>query len=175
MKKLLSITAIFAIAILFSGCGQNKNEDSVNTILDESISLFSKNRVCVSEYEDALKSTLYTDGEKLRINSEGMSLMGEKEGAEFFIINDGEWIWTWDSTTKEGTKFPAEAPELDQEYLIDEATDTDAFDGEVELTDTRGKFTYSCSKWSVDNSMFTPPEDVTFVDFSDLFNLDLEF
>jgi hypothetical protein len=41
--------------------------------------------------------------------------------------------------------------------------------GNVSTSDLQNKMDYKCSPWSADQSMFTPPADINFTDYSQMF------
>jgi hypothetical protein len=68
------------------------------------------------------------------------------------IIAKADGIYTWSSGMPQGVKMPrptATAPAP--------ANSTQSFDPNTELN-------YSCKAWVADNSKFTPPTDITFMD-----------
>jgi hypothetical protein len=74
-----------------------------------------------------------------------------------FMINDGEYVYIWSSQMSEGIKY--EVDMFDEDITQDDET-----------TDTSAEFPYSCSPWSPSPDAFVPPSDVTFMDFSLIWN-----
>lgn len=159
---------ILVIPILFiltgAGCGGGSNPNTPGGDL-----FANENRKCTSEYENGGTMVMYTDGENVRVESNDLEtdILGE---ATYYTIADSEWIYTWNSGSQEGTKFPVVEGE-EEDWDIDEDFDEQAFEEDMQSVDGYGEFTYSCERWNVDASMFVPPADVTFTDYSDFFSL----
>lgn len=150
--------------LLGAGCSSSNPQ---NTTTD---TLFTNNhRTCTSEYENGGTTIMYTDGENVRLESVGLE-MNTLGNATYYTIADSEWIYSWSSESDQGTKFPVIESE-EEELNIDEEFDKQAFEEEIRSVDGYGEFTYSCERWNVDSSVFAPPSEITFTDYSDIFSL----
>lgn len=111
-----------------------------------------KNVTCEISYPDNGGSgTVYVAGEKMR--SDYMMTVSGKT-MEGHMISDGAYMYSWQGTT--GMKFKADAV----------ATPTPAAGSQTQQqgADIDQEVDMDCGNWSVDNSKFTPPTDVTFTD-----------
>ena len=111
-----------------------------------------KNQTCTIKYpagEQIGEGTVYVSGKNLRgdftITSEGKTI-------DSHIIQDETYMYSWSSLTPQGIKMKIADLEKVQASPTTESVDLEK---EVDV---------NCSHWSVDNSMFTPPSNVTFVE-----------
>ncbi len=72
------------------------------------------------------------------------------------IISDGSQYF-WNNDDKKGFKTAVLADDTQQ-------TDSQSSDS----VDTKAKFSFECEQWTIDNSKFTPPSDVTFQDLTQI-------
>jgi hypothetical protein len=75
-----------------------------------------------------------------------------------YVINDGEYSYTWSSQSNQGLKFKIDATTQPTKEQDKSGVDLDK-EGDVD-----------CKSWGVDNSRFTPPSNVTFTDFTSTIN-----
>lgn len=112
-----------------------------------------KNQTCTVNYpagDQITTGTVYISGKNVRGD---FSSTVEAQNIEYHMITDGEFLYSWSSTLPQGIKIkidptqPSPSPAAGQ---VDLNTEVDV----------------KCSSWSVDNSKFTPPADVTFREIS---------
>lgn len=111
-----------------------------------------KNVSCKINYPDnAGSGTVYVTGDNMR--SDYMMTVSGKT-MEGHMISDGTYMYSWQGTT--GMKFKADAV----------ATPSPAAGqtSQQQGADINEEVDMDCDNWSVDNSKFTPPADVTFTD-----------
>jgi hypothetical protein len=115
------------------------------------------------EYDEEGKHIItYVKGEKMRTDATG----GE-EGNGSMIFKDNT-SWTWDSATKQGFTFkapevsPAETETEDDNETEDMMEDSEEMKADVE------KYKDSCKNENIPDSTFEPPSDVTFQDYSQM-------
>jgi len=126
---------------------------------------------CTYKNSDGEEGTIYTDGKRVYAEVRNAPVPGET-GENVNMINDGSVMYTWDIATKKGQKISlADMKDLQkraddflpsdmQEYL----QHNDAGDESADVPDNDQKL--SCEKWHVDERVFVPPTDVTFVDMN---------
>jgi len=104
----------------------------------------------------------YTDGERLRVEMTATSPEGSFNSN---MINDGEFIYTWGDTPEGMMAIKMVNPETSE-------TDTTVHDTASPSPDSNSyvdvdeEVSYDCDRWTVDNSVFTPPSDVEFMDMA---------
>lgn len=127
-----------------------------------------------NEEEDVMGSTfemdVYTTGKKTytkqKITSEGLD-----EPMESFMIMDGEWLYSWGNLTGMATKTKMESFEKMAEEFS-EYSDTN--ESRKNSMDFQKQMDYNCKPWVPDNSKFTPPAGIDFVDYSEQMETDME-
>jgi hypothetical protein len=106
------------------------------------------------------EGTTYVSGGKVRgdfsVTQEGKTTINH-------MISDGQVSYIWQDGEKNGFKMTLSAEDA-AEIKSDTSTSATAATG----ADLDQKVDYNCSAWIPDNSMFDPPKDVTFTDFSDM-------
>lgn len=138
---------------------EQKSEDS-GSIKGSIKSLLSrgKNVSCTVKYpmrESSYEGKVYVSANKMRGN---FSTTVEGKQMENHMISDGMFMYSWTSGTPQGVKFKIEETQAQASPVAGQSEQVD-IDKEVDM---------DCSSWSVDNSMFTPPSDVKFSDFSQM-------
>lgn len=134
------------------GSGEAMNKGSIKSLFGQ-----GKNVSCTIDYPDSQvqDGTVYVSGSKMRGD---FSMMTDGKTADSHMINDGTYIYSWSSVSAQGTKMKVETvEEASQEVNTEQKQNVD-LDTEVD---------YKCAPWSVDNSLFVPPANVQFVDFSE--------
>ncbi len=187
MKKYL-LYATFAIAgiVVISGCGKQATSISDNVqqdmraVVEKKVSdtkgvfrgsiagLLAMGKAQKCEWnDDGGSGTFYTDGKRIR--SDAVSNY-DGERFEVSMINDGEWMYTWNSMQNKGQKFKLSDMEKMQEQFENAGMMADEEDGNQKvdnnLVDMDKEFSLSCEKWHVDTKKFEPPANVVFEDMS---------
>ncbi|KKQ56075.1 MAG: hypothetical protein US75_C0010G0021 [Candidatus Woesebacteria bacterium GW2011_GWC1_38_13] len=175
-KKILIVVsvAVFAVLILaiylFSEKSKTSNtkisgdlqrtaeEPSSQMSLKE---LIAKNipQKCEMTYSDGAVSTsveMWIKGEKFKQVTvmESPELGSKKMGA----VSDGEYIYSWDEETRQGSKI-----------LIEETQETNIDAENVQVSqnvDWEARFDYKCSPAAISDADLTPPSDVSFMDMN---------
>lgn len=191
MKKKLQVIALSTIGVLgmmvLSGCVNDKNDD--NDVTMQTVTTSKNNTKKSQSFEGTMEDLLatgrpqkcewsadgahgvvYLDGKRMRIDIESKDDdIVQKMGT----INDGVWVYTWDVMAKHGQKMniatmekmTQKAKELKSDNVNDDMKNSSEPEQLFKM-----KNNYHCTKWSVDDSMFTPPTDVTFEDIADAMN-----
>lgn len=121
---------------------------------------------CSYKGPDGEVSTLIK-GNKMKIDGIDFSA-GKTKGEKGGIINDGEWIYFWGGEEKEGFKY--KISDLDDASSKEFAKSIeDMKDPKKWAESVDGKYQVKCDPTVVNDSQFTPPADITFQDFSQLF------
>jgi len=114
-----------------------------------------------SESEDGTTlGVTYVTGGKTKTEVE---IKNDDMNIKSYSILDGDWIYTWTSESNQGTKTNLK----EMEGVIDEDTD----DNTAESSDYYNQyheFDYKCTSWSPDESLFDLPENIEFVDLSEM-------
>lgn len=99
-------------------------------------------------------------GDKLN----GSFTLTQKDNTSYnsYIIRDGEYNYIWSSVMKQGYKTKIE-PE-DETLFGDSSTDNK--ESNVGLTD-KDKVDFNCRPWIVNNSLFSPPTDIEFINLAE--------
>lgn len=171
--------SVICVAVLLSGCtvgGPAKNSDvskQGDQASEESFSgtmrdLMNRGKSVQCEWmakgdgDDVTKGSLYISGKKFRQIIKSESTDPEIGNMEIEAISDGEYMYTWNSKDKQnGMKM-----KLDE---AEETADSTAKDAPKEQqVNIDNKFDYKCKNWNADQSMFTAPSGVNFVDLSEM-------
>lgn len=117
---------------------------------------------CQIENAEGNKMEYLIKGQKMKMTG-NMLAMGQAKSATGAMISDGEMIYIWDETTKEGFKHPLPDPnELSEIPNQPELPDFSNEATEQEYVDQG--YTIDCQPGSASDADFTPPADVTFQD-----------
>ncbi len=76
---------------------------------------------------------------------------------ESHMISDGEFMYTWSSAMPQGVKIAVSAANMTGQPNAPKNDQVEMYNADVN---------YSCDTWSVEESKFEAPKDVTFVDIS---------
>lgn len=100
-------------------------------------------------------------GKKMRINTttniEGKTTVGH-------MINDEAYFYAWDDTQKQGSKISMLVPSPSPLASTVPQSDTPKFDESDYQGFKDQGYTITCKATSVNDSVFTPPSDVKFID-----------
>ncbi len=125
------------------------NKSSIKSLLGR-----GENVSCRVKYtENEMGGTVYVAGDRVRGD---FTVVENGQSMENHMIQDGEYIYVW-STSDQGLKMKVseEAVQASPGTDVDKPVDLDE---QVEM---------DCDKWSVDESMFSPPANVKFTDVAD--------
>ena len=112
----------------------------------------------VTSAESGTMSTVvYISGGKMRAESLGTDSEGVK--TQSTVISDGQFTYVWSDKEETGMKIPAQQAS---------GNTSSAWQGQAQYADPQQKADYKCESWNVDGTVFTPPSNITFTDFSAL-------
>ncbi len=183
-KIVTTSIAGLAIVTVLSGCAQKGVESNAHTTVTQEASttvtpasevksftgtmrdLLAMGRPQTCEWNDKTShGVTYMDGKHMRVDA-----ISVDDGVSHTVstINDGTWMYTWDTATKRGQKMSVATMErlaqkgaAEAQKMTENAPKKEERDVEDVLA-MEGN--YTCKRWSVDASLFTPPSDVVFED-----------
>ena len=105
---------------------------------------------------------VYVSGDKFRTDMQMTDATNPQGNMDIHVVSDGVWMYTWTSMDpSNGSKMElVKMKELGE--TLQKGADMDS--ANKSMAELEKKMDYSCGNWSVDNTMFTPPANVTFVD-----------
>jgi hypothetical protein len=106
------------------------------------------------------EGTTYVSGGKVRSDA---TVTDEGETTVSHMISDGKTNYIWTDGEKNGFKMTV--PEEDAEDISAPDSADTPVSNEVDMDQ---KTDYKCAAWIPDNSVFVPPTNVTFTDFSQM-------
>jgi hypothetical protein len=131
-----------------------------------------KPAVCTLSKDDD-KMEYLISGKKMRINATNLS-KDDKGGAKTtvsHVINDTAYMYTWSDSTKQGSKISVPTEE-EMKATADKAKSYQASSAPAPKLDSEADYqgfkdqgyAIDCKSGSVDDSVFTPPADIKFID-----------
>ena len=195
-KIFFSILLVTISALVFSACLPNKKvQDNSGSSLEKEaknsqegesftgnlkdIIGFGKAQKCSWDTGDGIFGEVYTDGTRSYSEINNVPVFGsddeivdssasDSETGSTYTIFDGEYFYTWSSTSKNGMKIKNENEDLgkdsEENYMeLEEVADN--YD-EEELDVASAEYNYKCSSWMVNSSKFDLPTNINFQDLS---------
>ena len=143
---------------------QGKKDSDVGSIKGTIKDLFARNipmECTFTQANEEMKTigTVYLSGGKIRSNFQ--TIQDNEQSIDGFMIQDGEYIYTWTSEQSRGMKIKLE----DQRDLVEENAEN--LESEPKSLDFEEQdIDYTCKPWLPDNSFFTPPSDIEFTNLN---------
>lgn len=129
------------------------NQSSLMDLLN-----LGKTQKCTFDYKASnnseTKGTVYLSGDKMRGDFNIATTSNTK--GDMSMIRSGDTSYMWGSLLPGGIKMTVSAKDL--------ASNTQA----KQYVDANQKVDYKCGTWIVDSSVFTPPANIKFTDYSSL-------
>lgn len=100
--------------------------------------------------------TVYFSNQRMRMNYTSTSAE-ETQSGSMIVMSGTQYVW--DTTSKQGFKFA---------FTADAAAAESS--SQTQSVDVNQAYDFTCKNWTVNESYFTPPTDVTFQDLSQLQN-----
>ena len=120
----------------------------------------NRNVTCTTTYptdeNTSTNGTIFVSGKRMR-GDFNVTVNGKNTLS--YMIQDGTYVYVWTSDSTQGTKMKADAVEKATGENTQNANQNFDVNKEVDV---------KCSNWSVDESKFTPPANVTFTDLSQI-------
>ncbi len=170
MKKYLSIIiviivlAVIGVFVYFNNSSKQGSpieqvKTGGNNVFSSIKDAMSKSLSLKCEYQNVEgKSTTYVKGDKVRV-------ITETTGAEAKIANlifKDNKMWIWNNGEKEGFIFEIDEQSVDKEDELSGQTNKE------ELIEELEQYKDKCSTTIIQDSMFSPPSDVTFKNLNNL-------
>lgn len=114
-----------------------------------------KNVTCTVTYptsDGTVNGTLYVANDK-RMRTDFVTTTSQNKQIDSHMIQDQGWSYIWSSASPQGTKMK-----------IEENVPTPTPGLQNQNVDVNTEVEYKCSDWSVDNSKFTPPSNIQFLE-----------
>lgn len=125
------------------------------------------NQMCTfstSNENGSMEGTTYIADGRVRTDFNGTdSENGPTSGG---MILDSEYMYTWTDQQEKGIKLPVSSMEEMKDTAMEYSENEDK-PKQPKALDPDEKIEYNCSNWNVDESVFTPPSDIPFTDFSE--------
>lgn len=186
MKKLFFASTLISTTLFLSGCKQTAptSQTPTPTAVPETANEMSMSdmkaiaEASVNGTPVSCMMTHKTTGKKTALLYQNTKLNMRAEGEDnkiTRIISDGQVMYTWDESTKQGTKLSFPDPE-EMKKQVEEMTkefESDPAYSDPELlkaTQAASEYTTSCKVTSATDADFVPPSDVTFQDLSTQMN-----
>ncbi len=123
-----------------------------------------KKQKCTWNEAGEVMGVVYTDGDKVRTESNVFMLNESVESRRMIVIDDGEWTWTWYEGDEEGVKInDVNMP------IAEEMEGIDIIDDSKDITQEE-IYDYKCTDWMENSRTFMPPVDIKFVDMQQMVN-----
>lgn len=174
----LLLTLLLTASLSLSACIPGMNTETTDTQSESEVVAESQELAAAMEEGKPIHCTMtdtkgavvdyYNSGKKMKIVGTNVS----EETETGTIINDGEYMYVWSEGETEGIKYPVSSIEEMQETAenADQMQyDTPDFQNEEEVVEYENRgYTIECDETDIDDSMFIPPSEVTFMDVAAL-------
>jgi hypothetical protein len=177
MTKLATLSVVAFSALLLGGCTKaapttqtTSQKTSEAAEFAAAIQSGRPTRCELSKGENTM--TYYLEGKKLRADMN--NVVGEGQTAKKMIshmVSDGATFYMWADGEKRGTKMAVPSEEETKQMAEDakkyqtETSSVPTFSSENDYAALKDDgYTIDCKATGIDNSLFTPPSDVTFID-----------
>ena len=163
----LGVVAFTQLKKPSAGGSEMKSEESSEVSGQDtlkSILMGGKNIKCNVKYDDSnMSGMMYSSTDKkTRFDFKSQDASGKEMDGH--VIYDGTYGYFWSSAATQGTKMKIE----NLEEYTNPSPGTDQSNQSV---DWNKDVDTDCSSWSVDNSVFTPPSNVEFMDLSSMMQM----
>lgn len=106
------------------------------------------------------EGTTYVSGGKVRSD---FSSTQDGKAVASHMISDGTTSYVWNEGDKTGYKMTISQEQMNATPVPSTETGSNGGEGDINQN-----YDFKCSAWIPDNSLFNPPSDVTFTDFSSM-------
>lgn len=185
MKKVILLSTLIAVSLVFTGCGKKDKNQAQNQEdqapkgfeVKENNSLLGwlkrgKAVQCEVDSPEG-KIKMLTKGDAVRI--EGIPYMSPSSAGEMPQAENGvmlttkEWTYMWDKKSKLGTKMNNQKmKEIGEEFGEEEQADSQQSWQDMVQAWEAQKVKYSCNELGVESSLLEEPTDVEFTDFTEV-------
>lgn len=106
-------------------------------------------------------------GKKIRIKTTN-TIVDEKGASKTTVahmVNDEKYFYTWEDSSKQGSKMSLAIPSSTPTASITPIENAPKFDSQADYDNLKSEgYTINCKASIIDDSVFTPPSDVKFID-----------
>ena len=146
-KKTGLYIGIAVVAVLLVAGGLMFFKNGANPLTNPAAMLTGGTSMKCEYTEEGRNIITYVKGEQFRTD-----MTGGTEGSMSTIYKD-DTTWSWNTETKEGMKMTFQKPSITPGMEMEEEVD---------------KYKDSCKNQMISDSLFTPPSDVEFQDYSQM-------
>ncbi len=108
--------------------------------------------------------TAYFSSDKQMRNDYKNTINGTERSGSMIITSDTQYFWN--NETKKG--FKTAIKPSDTSKSSSSSSSSSASQANNSNVDTKAKYNFHCESWTVDESKFTPPSDVTIQDYTQM-------
>lgn len=190
IKNITRISAVGVLSVsimILGGCTKDGAEQKKDAVSQEAITVegesqdeqlfkggiqgllaMGKPQKCEWKSDDE-NGVTYIDGKRMRADMLNTAVADSKESA-MSMINDGTWMYSWDTITKRGQKFKiADMERMQKRFEGMDENVTEPTQKYFTQNALATEHSFMCNKWRVDEKLFMPPIDVVFEDMSVMF------
>lgn len=163
MQNITKVTAVLLSSILLAGCTKATTNNPTTQTQKDAMSE-SQEFVKALESGKPTQCQISKDGESLTYFIKGkiMRMDSQNQMGVSHMLSTGDYLYTWEDKTKAGTKMA-----IDKESPSPESTESknESFDSEQDYNYYKAQgFTVKCEPGKFDDTVFTPPSDIKFMD-----------
>lgn len=168
-KKIISTGIVLTASLLLSGCTKQSSPSAPQPA--------NKTASEASEFAKAIQSgkptvcTLTKDGSSMEYMLKGKMMRANitttvnSKNMISHMINDQTYLYVWADGQKQGTKMSAIIPSPSPMKTPSPQNTAPQLSSESDYDGLKGQgYTIDCKSGNVDDSTFTPPEDIQFID-----------
>lgn len=159
----LVLLAVGAFLILPKTSQKTVNEENMGMMADNTttktirdLMAMTANQSCSFSDDMGNSGTLYSGGGSVRVDAQSMH---DDAPVTSHLVSDGNYMYLWGDDSTEGMKMGINEIEEAQANTSSQYNTPKAFDVNESVN-------YECNPWSVDDTMFALPSNITFTDFS---------
>ena len=162
-KKTGLYIGIAVVAVLLVAGGLMFFKNGANPLTNPAAMLTGGTSMKCEYTEEGRNIITYVKGEQFRTD-----MTGGTEGSMSTIYKD-DTTWSWNTETKEGMKMTFQKPSITPGMEMEESSEeeSDMSDAQ-EMKEEVDKYKDSCKNQMISDSLFTPPSDVEFQDYSQM-------
>ena len=179
MKKALILSLSLMICLGLSACGKKEAKNDVQVAAPEGGLVVKENNTLMGWLKKgkAVECSVTTQEGKMIVKTknevvrmEGMPYLSPDSSAEQpkaengVMLTVGGWVYTWDTSTKKGSKMnikELEAINKEADEIVED--DKNDWDKMVKAWEDMGA-EYECKELRLDDELFAEPKDVDFMD-----------
>ncbi len=191
--KLKTLLLLFSLTLILTGCnlfssltgtddtqeqgteptsttGTNDTDGGSESLVGSITDLLQRGipmHCTVTYTEEDSTGTVNTYVANNKFYTEIAAVLNDGTEQTYYALSDGEWSYMWSPEQGQGIKMQFDATQFEEGFDL---PDTPGLETEVDQPDYSQDYNYNCTPWIPDNSKFTPPTDITFMDMDSLLN-----